>query len=179
MNPQDKHIPDQKDVMSLLPHLKGFQDVHSTINSDFKVLLQITEQSADDAIKFETLCRSCIRSLFALIEADIYYYNLFDSYEGYNDKHAFFDRFKKTFKQICKTWNRQGLQEEYFATKLESLRELKVVRDKLIHPKSPEDIIAPSPELFNKINMVFEDYDSFILIIMSNFFISTTLPFKH
>jgi hypothetical protein len=178
MDTHDKYIPDQKDFWSLVPLIVTFPKVHNTIKADFKILLEITELSKDDTIKFQTLCRSCIKSLFSLIEADIYYYNLFDAYDGYNDKHGFFDRFKKTFKQICKTWNRHELQQEYFRTKLEDLKELKVIRDRLIHPKKFEDIVEPTPDLFEKVNVVFNDYDAFILEIMSNFFISTTLPLR-
>lgn len=122
------------------------------------------------------LCRTCIRNLFSLIEADIYYYNLFDSYPDYDDKHKFFDRFKKTFKQICKTWNREKLQEEYFQSKLSDLKEVKDLRDKLTHPKEIDHIINPTEEVFNKVKTVFNDYDNFISTIMSNFFFSTRLP---
>jgi len=61
---------------------------------------------------------------------------------------------------------------------LEDLKQLKIIRNKLIHPKKLGDIIDPTPELFEKVYVVFNDYDALILAIMNKFFISTTLPFK-
>lgn len=74
---------------------------------------------------------------------------------------------------ICKTWNRESLQQEYFQTKLEDLNVLKGIRDKLTHPKEPDHIIDPSEQELNKVKKAFTDYDAFITTIMSNFFFST------
>jgi hypothetical protein len=178
METNDKFISDENEFLALLPLVSKFPRIHNAIKSDFKVLLEITESHKNDPNKYSALGRVCIRNLFSLIEADIYYYNLFDSYPGYEDRHGFFVRFKKTFKQICKTWNREVLQQEYFQTKLSELKELKEIRDKLTHPKQPEDIIQITEPLFIKVKRVFSDYDSFITTIMSNFFISTTIPIE-
>ena len=176
METNDKFIPDQNEFWAMLPIVSKFPRIHNKIKSDFKILLEITELHKDDTEKFQTLCRACIKSLFSLIEADIYYYNLFDCYKDYDDRDRFFVRFKKTFKQICKTWNKEALQNEYFQTKLEDLKELKGIRDSLTHPKEIEHIIEPTDEILNKVKNVFADYDIFISTIMSNFFFSTTIP---
>lgn len=177
-NTNDKFIPDENDFWKLMPIISKFPRLHNKIKADFVLLLELTEQSKNDTAKFEMLCRTSIKNLFSLIEADIYYYNLFDSYQDYDDRDKFFDKFKKTFKQICKTWNRQELQQEYFAAKLGDLKELKELRDKLTHPKEVEDIIQASDNTFNKVTKVFTDYDTFFSAIMSNFFFSTTIPLR-
>lgn len=80
--------------------------------------------------------------------------------------------------QICKTWDRQELQQEYFAAKLGDLKELKELRDRLTHPKEVEHIIQATGNTFNKVKKVFTDYDTFFSAIMSNFFFSTTIPLR-
>ncbi len=177
METNDKFISDPNEFRKLLQLIQKFPRLHNTIRDDFLLLLKMTEELKADTEKFETLCRTCIKSLFSLIEADIYYYNLFDAYVGYSDKENFFDKFKKTFKQICTTWNRQELQQNYFTTKLADLKELRSLRDKLIHPKAIEHIIKPTPDTFHKVTKVFNDYDTFISTIMSNFFFRTVIPF--
>ena len=172
----DKFISDSNEFWKLFSIIQKFPPLHNTIKADFKTLLDLTEFHKNDEAKFKMLCRTCIRNLFSLIEADIYYYNLFDSYQDYADRHKFFDKFKKTFKQICKTWNKEKLQEEYFQTKLNDLKEIKDFRDKLTHPKEIKHIIVPTEDIFNKVKKVFNDYDTFISTIMSNFFFSTQLP---
>ena len=176
METNDKFIADQNEFWKLFPLISKFPRLHNTIKDDFVLLLKLTEEFKADTEKFEMLCRTCIKNLFSLIEADIYYYNLFDSYENYNDRDKFFDKFKKTFKQICKTWNRQELQQIHFTSKLADLKELKGLRDKLTHPKEIEHIVKPTVDTFNKVTKVFNDYDIFVLTIMSNFFFSTKIP---
>ena len=113
-----------------------------------------------------------------MIEADIYGLNQLDMYDGYNDKQdRFIEKFKETYKQICKTWNKQELQKQYFDTKLESIKELKVKRDNLVHPKQIDHIHKASEENFNKLKTVFQDYDKFINNLMNDFFISTKIDF--
>ncbi len=177
METNDKFVADQNEFWKLMPIVSKFPRLHNTIKADFVLLLTLTDESKSHTGKFEMLCRTCVKNLFSLIEADIYYYNLFDSYEGYDDRDKFFEKFKKTFKQICKTWNRQELQENYFASKLADLKYLKEFRDKLTHPKEVEHIIKPTDDTFNKVIRAFNDYDTFFSTIMSNFFFSTTIPF--
>jgi hypothetical protein len=176
MERQGKHISDVNEFWAYLPIIQKFPRIHNTLKADFQALLDLTDIHKDDEKKFVSLCRACVKGLFSLIEADIYYYNLFDKYDGYDDKHRFFEKFKKTFVQICRTWNREDLQKDYFSKSLEDLKELKNLRDKLAHPKELEDIIVPSANLLPQVQKAFLEYDTFIATIMSNFFISTTLP---
>lgn len=170
METKSKIIADKEMFWGLMPLMSKFPTIHNKLSADFKLLVKITEEQINDTEKFQTLCRACLRNLFSVIEADIFYFNLFDSYENYDDRHPFIDRFKKTFKQICKTWDNKDLQQEYFSSKLENLAQLKALRDQLTHPKEKGDIIEPSSDDFKKIKNAFEDYENFILAIMSNFF---------
>lgn len=97
-------------------------------------------------------------------------------YNAYDDKKdKFHEKFKETYKQICKTWNKESLQKQYFDSKLEQLFKLKKKRDNLVHPKSLEDIQKASEIRFQELKSVFEDYDKFMNELMNGFFLSTTI----
>lgn len=172
-----KHIEDNDEFLRLSQVISQFPRIHNKIKNDFVTLLETTELNKEDTDKFITLCRACIKGFFSLIEADIYYYNLFDSYEGYKDRQPFLERFKKTFKQICTTWKREELHSQYFDLNLNDIKSLKVMRDRLIHPKELIDIIDPTDKTFEFVKLSFKNYDEFVNSLMSNFFISTKLPF--
>lgn len=172
-----KHIEDNEEFWRLSQVFFYFPRIHNKIRKDFAILLETAELSKEDTDKFQTLCRACIKGFFSLIEADIYYYNLFDSYQGYKDRQAFLEKFKKTFKQICTTWKREELHGQYFDQNLSYIEALKEIRDKLIHPKALNDIIDPNTETFELIKLSFRNYDEFVNSLMNNFFISTKLQF--
>ena len=88
------------------------------------------------------------------------------------------EKFKETYKQICKTWNKEEIQKKYYDSKLQGLVELKKKRDELVHPKELEHIHKASEKDFQTLKSVFEDYDKFINDLMNDFFLSTTVPFK-
>jgi uncharacterized protein YutE (UPF0331/DUF86 family) len=97
-------------------------------------------------------------------------------YAGYDDKKdRFIEKFKETYKQICNTWNKHDLQKKYFDTKLQTLKELKNMRDDLVHPKKLEHIHKASEEDFKKLKNSFQDYDNFINALMDNFFVGTKM----
>lgn len=102
MEPRCKVIATEEEFLRLIPFVKTFPIIHNKLKDDFILLLKITEDHKDQTDKFYTLSRLCIKNLFALVEADIHYYNVFDMYEGYNDRDDFIKRFKETFKQISK-----------------------------------------------------------------------------
>jgi hypothetical protein len=98
-------------------------------------------------------------------------------YDGYDDKKdRLIEKFKETFKQICKTWNKEDLQKKYFDTNLQGLIDLKKKRDDLVHPNKIADIHKASENDFETLKKAFEDYDKFINDLMNNFFLSTTIP---
>jgi hypothetical protein len=97
-------------------------------------------------------------------------------YAGYDDKKdRFIEKLKETYKQICKTWNKEELQKKYFDTKLQTLKELKSKRDDLVHPKELKHIHKASNNDFKKLKTAFEDYDKFINVLLNEFFISTKM----
>jgi len=172
MKRRDKIITDKQEFLSLIPLIKTFPVIHNRLKDDFQNLLNITKKHSNDKAEFQTLGRLCIKNLFAMIEADLHYYNLFDKYENYSDKDRFIDKFKCTFKQIAKTWEAESIQTEYFSTKLQKLKALKGIRNSLMHPKSLDDIIDPTHNDIIDVEIAFKAYNLFISDIMNDFFFS-------
>lgn len=151
--------------------LNNYQKTHNIIRNDYLNLIELTFSSQNDQRQFNSLYRACLRELFSLIESDLYNLNRLDNYKGYSDRDKFMNKFKKTFKQICRTWKKTDLQKTYFNKKLEYLLKIKTERDRITHPKSTKDFKTTSLEDFNNFKRVFEDYDNFINKIMDGFFI--------
>lgn len=149
-----------------------YQKRHNLIRNDYELLLKITELKIENLEEFNTLYRASLKGILSLIESDIYGLNSLDKYENYSDKHSFEDKFKKTFKQICRTWEKEAILKEYLDTKYSQLKSLKIKRDKLIHPKKSSDIPNPNFEDFKKLKETFFDYTKMIHSLMDNFFIS-------
>jgi hypothetical protein len=175
-----EHSKEYKDFESMLlaaQAMAKFQSIHNIIRKDYLELLRITADHQANEIEFDALYRASLTRLFSLIEADIYGLNLLDPFEGYNDKKIIFiERFKATYKQICKTWKKENLRKVYFDTKLQALKDLKKKRDELIHPKEMEHIHKGTTKDFQALQGVFADYDKFINDLMNDFFVSTKIP---
>lgn len=155
--------------------MQNYQRIHNIIRNDYKELLVVTEESINDKKKFDALYRASLKGLFSIIEADIFGLNNLDKYEGYDDKQRFIDKFKKTFKQICNTWNKTQRQQKYFSSKLSDLKNLKKKRDELMHPKEIKHLHESSESNFNELKKVFNDYDDFINDLMDDFHITIDL----
>ena len=149
-----------------------YQKRHNLIRKDYELLLDLTISYKENQDIFNTLYRASLKGFLSLIESDIYGLNQIDKYEGYSDKHCFEDRFKKTFKRICLTWNKEEIINEYLTTKYAKLKLLKYKRDRLIHPKKTNDIVFASVEVYNELKDGFQDYTKMLHSIMNNFFIS-------
>jgi len=163
-------------MMNAAQIMRNFQTIHNVIRQDYMELLRLTEEHQITKISFDALYRASLRSLFSLIEADIAGLNALDGYSGYDDrKHKLIPKFKKTYKQIAKTWNKENIQQKYFASKIESLIALKTKRDELVHPKAHEHIHAASDNDFKKLKKVFQDYDEFVNELMDDFFVGTSI----
>lgn len=158
--------------------MSEFQRIHNLIREDYLVLLNILEDEKSDPVKFNALYRASLKSLFTIIEADIFGLNNLDQYPGYSDNHRFEDKFKKTYTQICTTWNKQEIKKQYFDTKYSKLKALRKKRDELIHPKETDHIHGANASNFEELKTVFSDYDYFINSIMDNFFIGVELNFS-
>lgn len=179
MSDHIKQYANLQDMLFAAQTMSRFQKIHNIIRPDFQLLLRITEEQKSNEKEFDALYRACLTRFFTLIEADIYGLNQLDMYIDYDDKKdKFIEKFKATFKQICKTWNKVELQKKYFDSKLQGLIDLKKKRDELVHPKEVEHIHKASDKDFQLLKMIFEDYDKFINDLMNDFFLSTTIPFS-
>ena len=176
MEDHEKNFGSLSDFFKASKIMGKFQKIHNIIRPDFMILLEFTESQKKDEKLFNALYRACLLRFFTLIEADIYGLNQLDMYEGYDDKKdRFIEKFKETFKQICKTWRKEELQKKYFDTKLQTLKNLKLKRDELVHPKEITHIHAASESDFLKLKGAYQDYDQFINALMDNFFISVEI----
>lgn len=155
--------------------MKKYQGIHNIIRKDYIELLSVTEKHKDEKAMFNSLYHACIRSLFSLIEADIYGLNNIDNYENYSDKDSFEIKLKKTFKKVCETWNKPEIQKNYFSAKYFALKELRKKRDELIHPKKVKHLHKAGETKFEQLKEVFYDYDKFINDLMNNFYISINI----
>jgi len=177
MSDHNKQYDNLNEMLLVAQAMSKFQIIHNVIRPDFLVLLKMTEKQKSNENEFDALYRACLTRFFTLIEADIYGLNQLDMYDGYDDKRdRFIEKFKETYKQICKTWNKEYLQKKYFDSKLQRLVELKKKRDELVHPKELEHIHKGSETDFQALIVVFEDYDKFINDLMNDFFLSSTIP---
>lgn len=175
MSEHTKQYDNFNEMLKAAQTMGKFQEIHNVIRPDFLILLSITEERKCNEKEFDALYRACLTRFFTLIEADIYGLNQLDMYDGYDDKKdRFIEKFKETYKQICKTWNKEELQKKYFDSKLQGLSELKKKRDDLVHPKQLENIHKASDRDFQILKTVFEDYDKFINDLMNDFFLITT-----
>jgi len=176
MSEHVKEYEDYDDMQEAFQYLRTFQLIHNVIRPDFLELLRLTEEFKENEKSFDALYRACLTRFFTLIEADIYGLNKLDMYEGYDDKKdRFIEKFKETFKQISKTWNKEDIQKKYFDSKLQGLIELKGKRDELVHPKQMDDIHKASINDFQKLKTVFEVYDKFINDLMNGFWLRTRI----
>ncbi|MFD2871981.1 hypothetical protein ACFS5N_05845 [Mucilaginibacter ximonensis] len=176
MAEQTKMYESFEDMLNAGQIMHKFQTIHNVLRKDYMELLRLTEEHRASKVSFDALYRASLRSLFSLIEADISGLNALDGYPGYDDrKHQLIPKFKKTFKQIAKTWNKEAIQQQYFSAKISALLLLKTKRDELVHPKEHVHLHEASPEDFTQLKKVFEDYDSFINELMNGFFIGTKI----
>jgi len=63
------------------------------------------------------------------------------------------------------------IQKNYFDSKLNRLKIIKTERDKITHPKNPNDFKVTTIDDYNRFKIVFNEYDEFINKIMNGFFI--------
>ncbi|MBK0382878.1 hypothetical protein I5M32_07885 [Pedobacter sp. SD-b] len=177
MSSNNKSYNNLPEMLNAAQVMGKFQNIHNLIRKDYMQLLDLTESYKEVQVNFDALYRASLRSLFSLIEADISGLNTLDGYSGFDDrKHSLIFKFKKTYKQIAKTWNKEEIQQRYFSAKIEALIALKQMRDELVHPKDETHIHSASLESFEKLKSVFKDYDDFVNDLMNNFFVSVSIP---
>lgn len=171
MSENTKKFTNLTDFHQASKAMNQYQKIHNLIRLDYIELLKLTENSKNNKIEFDALYRASLKSLFTIIEADIYGLNNIDPYNNYSDRHSFEYKFKETFKQVCNTWNKVEICQTFFNTKYKNLKELRKRRDELVHPKNVAHIHEASENEFIKLKKGFTDYDDFINQLMDNFFI--------
>ncbi|MES2063550.1 MAG: hypothetical protein V4456_16605 [Bacteroidota bacterium] len=164
-----------EEMMQAAQVMRKFQTIHNVLRKDYMELLRLTEEQQSAKVSFDALYRASLRSLFSLIEADITGLNSLDGYPEYNDREPLIPKFKKTYKQIAKTWKKETIQQNYFTAKIEALITLKTKRDELVHPKEHAHIHEASEADFEQLNQVFKDYDDFVNKLMDGFYVGTTI----
>lgn len=166
-----KYYDNLTDFQKAQQILHNYQKTHNIIRNDYLNLIELTFEFRNDQKAFNTMYRACLRELFSLIESDLFNLNRLDSYPNYSDNDKFMVKFKKTFKQISKTWKKEDIQKEYFDSKLERLKGIKNERDRITHPKGPKDFKTTTTKDFDMFKMAFDEYDGFINKMMDGFFI--------
>ena len=175
MSEYSKEFNDKEGFQKALKSLRDFQKRHNIIRKDYEELLEVTKEFKNDKVKFDATYRAALKGFFSIIESDIYGLNQLDPYEEYNDGHRFTDKFKKTFKKFFKDAGKEQILQEFLDSKFKDLKLIKRKRDKLVHPKSTEDIISASMEEYLLLKKVFNDYTDFLHSLVSNFFINIQL----
>jgi hypothetical protein len=176
MAENSKSYDSMEEMLNAAQVMRQFQTIHNVIRKDYQELLRLTSEHQTSKVSFDALYRASLRSFFSLIEADIFGLNALDGYPGYDDrKHALIPKFKSTYKQIAKTWNKETIQKQYFEAKMSELLALKTKRDELVHPKEHSHIHEATTDEFAQLQKVFNDYDSFVNDLMNGFFISTKI----
>ena len=175
MSEYSKEFNDKNDFQKAVKSLLDFQKRHNIIRKDYEELLAITEEFKNDGVKFDATYRAALKGFLSIIESDIYGLNQLDSYQGYNDRHSFTDKFKKTFKKFFKDAGKENILQEFLDSKFEDLKSIKRKRDNLVHPKTTEDIISASLNEFLILKKAFNDYTEFLHSLVSNFFINVKL----
>jgi len=161
--------------VGLMKRLMQCFNFNNKQTDDFKFLLSVTEANRADDEKFKTMVRACLKSFLNILEADLYFLNKLDAYPNYEDRNDFISKFKKTFKQVTSTWEREKIYNEYRDKEFEVLLKVKDVRDKLIHPKSLLDVVNIGEQDYKDVIQAFEAYQKFLLKLVSNFFIKGPL----
>lgn len=138
-----------------------FQLLHNELRKDFATLYVITAQRLQQGIPAPEMIRACLKELFSLIESDLYYLNFINPYVGYHYKADFFKKFKKTYRQHCRTHGKLAAFDRFYTDHYGTFRSLKKKRDELMHPKGAESIKA-EPELFEVIYEFFKQYVDFV-----------------
>lgn len=127
-------------ALEMMQRLGQFQLLHNELSKDFLELYRATIASIEAGNKSSELIRSCIREFFSLVEADIFYLNYLVPYDGYDDKHAILDKFKKTYKSHCIFHDKMDLYRKFVDNNFADFKNLKIKRDEITHPKNKDSI---------------------------------------
>ena len=83
MREHTKEYSNVEDFRKASVAMNHYQKIHNLIRLDYIELLRITENSKENPTEFNALYRASLKSLFTIIEADIYGLNSIDPYPNY------------------------------------------------------------------------------------------------
>lgn len=81
-------------------------------------------------------------------------------------------KFEKTFTQICLTWEKTGLLEDYIGQKTERLGHIKSECDKMTCPETPKVMKVNTLDDLRKLKLVFNEYKAFMNKVLNGMFIA-------
>lgn len=173
---KDKVITvDSLDALNIMMgKLTEFQLIHNELRKDFLSIYKIALENKEES-NTGPLGRACIKELFALIEADIYLINQFNPYTGYKDFERFNKKLKNTYSHHATTFGKEDICKNFINNDLNIIEELKLVRDNTTHPKERK-LIYVNLETLNRAYEFYEIYTKFVSDMMTNVFVSTTIP---
>jgi len=124
-----------------MQNLGLFQRLHNELKKDFEELYHLTSQAINAGKSSPELIRACVRELFSLIEADLYYLNFINPYPDFHEREGVVEKFKKTYKHHCKVYQLEDTVTALIASNdWKTFLDLKEKRDQLMHPKGRESI---------------------------------------
>jgi hypothetical protein len=159
-------------ALNIMEAMVHFQNVHNELRNDFSSIYAITVSSTEPK---QHLIRSCIKELFTLIEADVYLYNQYNPYAGFDDSDAILDKFKKTFKHHGREFNKLDSVIAFNSKWFEHLKMVKLIRDRITHPKGKGSIQVSLDDLSLTFK-VYDAYANFVNDIMTATALSIKLP---
>lgn len=155
--------------------MREFQLVHNELRKDFLHIYNSAKQNNENSDSFKPMIRACIKELFMLVESDLFLINQWNPYVNFNEYDRFHYKFKATFKQHAAIFSKENLRVEFNSKNLRQFNELKQLRDSITHPKGRSSIQVTSSDLVRCFQF-YELYTRFIQALMTNVFVSTTVP---
>lgn len=165
-----KKISSKAEIDKYFNLLRDFPIIHNSLKGDVVLLMNAMVTHEEDT-KVDSFYRSILSAFFSMVEADLFYYNQFDPYDGYRDYEKFNKKFKKTFEQICSTWGKTNLLNEYYDNDNGTIFDLKIIRNGISHPKKVSDINSKNNDEIEKVLSCYLRYVEFISKLMKNFFL--------
>ena len=143
--------------------LDDFASVRSILIQDFRGLIKMNRDLLHNQRLFNALYRTLVKELFSLIESDLQFLVSIDPYPEFSDskKISFEQLFKRTYKQVYKTWNLQNVQKQYFDQKIQKLMILRKLRNDFVHPKNTDVFNDVTLKELDKIENIFNYYYNF------------------
>ena len=167
---------DAKDAGKYLLAMTEFQHTHNELRKDFLTIYELVANLEESHPSYKPLVRACIKELFSLIEGDIYLYNQYNKYSDYNDKHGLTNKFKRTFKQHGRVFNRTTDVLTFNSLNFSTFKKLKDKRDDITHPKSLGSLTVDKSILLMAYDFYIA-YTDFVNHLMTNTAFSYSIPF--